>query len=291
MALSDNMRGALAMTLAMVAFTVNDAFMKLLGESLPLFQTIFLRGVGATLLLIVLTVLMGQWRLNLPRADWVRMIVRGLAEALGAWSFLFALFHMPIADLSAILQALPLTVALAGALFLGEAIGWRRLSAILIGFAGVMLIIRPGGEGFSVYSLSGLGCVAAVTVRDLVSRRLTAGTPTMMVAVTSAVIVTAFAGVASVTEDWRPLAFPDLLHLAGAIGFLMVGYASSIQAMRVGDIAFVAPFRYTSLIAALVLGVLFFDTFPDELTLLGATIVVATGLFTLYRESVRKSGR
>ncbi len=142
--MSDNTRGALLMTGSMAAFTFNDAFMKSLGEHLPLFQAIFLRGIGTTLFLIALTVWMRQVRLAASRRDWTLMIIRAVSEMGGAWFFITALFHMPFANLSAILQALPLAVTLAGAVFLGESVGWRRMTAILIGFAGVMLIVRRG---------------------------------------------------------------------------------------------------------------------------------------------------
>ncbi len=147
------MRGAALMTGAMASFTVNDAFMKGLGTELPLFQAIFLRGIGVSLFLIALTWAMGQVRLQASRRDWTLMVLRAVSEMGSAWFFITALFHMPFANISAILQSLPLTVTLAGALFLGEAIGWRRMMAILVGFGGVLLIVQPGSEGFDIYAV------------------------------------------------------------------------------------------------------------------------------------------
>jgi S-adenosylmethionine uptake transporter len=291
MSLSDNMRGALLMVGSMTGFTVNDAFLKTVGQDLPLFQTLLLRGIGATLLLILLARALGHWRTDLPAADWRRMSIRALAEIASAWFFITALFHMPFADIAAIMQALPLTVTLAGALFLGEAVGWRRLTAILIGFGGVMLIVRPGGEGFTIYAIYGLMCVLSVTLRDLVSRRLSPEAPSLMVAITSAVGVTLFAALGSTFEAWQPVDLRLSLLLVGSMGFLIMGYVFSVSAVRVGEIGFVAPFRYTSLLIALVLGIVVFGTFPDGWTLLGAGIVVATGLFTLYRERVQSRPR
>lgn len=286
--LSDNSRGALLMTGSMAAFTLNDAFMKVLGEHLPLFQAIFLRGLGVTAFLIGLTLWMGQLRLTASRRDWALMSIRAVSEMGGAWFFITALFHMPFANLSAILQALPLAVTLAGALFLKESVGWRRMAAILIGFAGVMLIVRPGAEGFTIYALYGLATVVCVTVRDIVSRMMSRELPSLMVASVSALGVTLFAGAGAAFETWAPLTTPILLTLLGAVVFVFGGYLFSVSAMRVGDLAFVAPFRYTSLLVALVVGALVFGTFPDLLTLIGAGIVVATGLFTLYRERVTR---
>ena len=286
--LSDNTKGALLMSASMAAFTFNDAFMKLLGTDLPLFQAIFLRGLGTTLFLIALTLWLGQMRLAASRRDWGLMLVRAVSEMFGAFFFISALFHMPFANLSAILQALPLVVTLAGALFLGESVGWRRMAAILIGFAGVMLIVRPGPDGFTLDAIYGLATVLCVTVRDLVSRMMSPAVPSLMVASVSALGVTLFAGAGSAFETWAPVTLPVALKLAGAMVFVFGGYLFSVSAMRVGDLAFVAPFRYTSLIVALVVGALVFGTFPDALTLTGAAIVVATGLFTLYRERVTR---
>ena len=284
MALSDNMRGAALMTGAMVTFTINDAFTKSLGDVIPLSQLLFLRGIGVTLCLLVMARLLGQLRFDLPRRDWGIMWLRAGGEIGGAYFFITALFHMPIANVSAILQVLPLSVSLAGALFMGEALGWRRLVAILIGFGGVMLIVRPGGADFNAYSLYALASVACVTMRDLVVRRLSPVVPSLMVSLIASVGITAFAGVASLAEDWQPMTAWESARLGGATVFVIFGYIFSVAAMRVGEIGFVAPFRYTSLLTALLLGLLIFGEVPSALTLAGAGIVVATGIFTLLRE-------
>jgi S-adenosylmethionine uptake transporter len=282
--MSDNTRGALMMMASMAAFTVNDACFKLLGETVPLFQGLFLRGLITTGFLFVLAWQFGQLRFDLPRREWGLIAIRTVSEIAAAWLFLTALFNMPIANVSAILQALPLTVTLAGALFLGEAVGWRRMVAILIGFAGVLLIVKPGTEGFTIYSLSAVASVACVTVRDLVVRRMARSTPSVMVAAVAAGGVALFGGAGSAFIDWAPMGPREMLLLAGAASFVVGGYLFSVIAMRTGEIGFVTPFRYTSLVVALVLGALVFGTFPDGWTLLGAAIVVATGTFTLLRE-------
>ncbi len=293
MALSDNMRGAALMAASMTAFVVNDVFMKALLADMPVFQATFLRGIGITLCLIVLCRFLGQLRFDFPRKDWGLIVLRSLSELVSTVFFLFALRTMPLANLSAILQALPLTVTLAGAVIFREAIGWRRMLAILVGFAGVLLIIQPGAEGFTIASVYALGAVAFVTVRDLAARRLSADVPSVMVALLAGVGVTLFSGLGSAFVDWAPLTGRALGLLGGAMICLVGGYVFSVQCMRVGEISFIAPFRYTSLIVALVLGFLVFGDFPDAVTLLGAVIVVATGLFTLYREARlnRRSGR
>ena len=284
MILTDNIRGALMMVGAMTAYTVNDAFMKSLSGDMPVFQAIFLRGLGVTLALGLICWSKGQFRARIAPRDRRLIGLRSLAEAASALMFLTALFNMPLANLSAILQALPLTVSLAAALILREPLGWRRLTAILIGFGGVLLIVRPGGADFNIYSLYAVGAVLLVTVRDLAVRPMSRDVPSILVAFVAAGTVCAVAGAVSLLSPWAPLTPIVAAQLLGAMTAILGGYILSVTAMRWGEIGFVAPFRYTSLIVAGILGLLVFGEVPRGLTLIGAAIVVATGLFTLYRE-------
>lgn len=281
---SDNLRGAGLMVISMAAFTFNDTSIKALGPEVSLAQAIFLRGVLSTALIYLAGRAMGTVRLRLPRRDWVLIVVRSLADLGATFLFLSALMQMPIANLHAIMQALPLTVALAAALVFSEPLGWRRLIAIAIGFFGVMLIIRPGTEGFNVYSLYGVGAVGFVTVRDLAARRLSPETPSITAALVGAAVIMAASGVVTLMQGWSPVAPRDLGLLTLAGFFIFAGYLASVMTMRVGEIGFIAPFRYTGLIWALIMGWLVFGDWPRPVTLIGAALVVATGLFTLYRE-------
>ena len=282
--LSANLRGALLMTGAMTAFTINDTFLKLLGTHLPFFQIVFLRSIATSVFLFYLAQRSGALKVHLSRNDRKLIAIRTVAEAAAAWLFITALFNMPLANVSAILQALPLTVTLAAALFLGEPVGWKRFTAIGIGFVGVFLIVRPGTEGFTIYSLYALASVACVTVRDLSARRLSHDAPSLSVALATAVGVLIFSGIGAIFTDWQPMDLRDWLWLGAAVAAVVGGYLFSVMAMRVGEIGFVAPFRYTSLVVALVLGFAIFGEFPRAITLVGAAIVIGTGLFTLWRE-------
>ncbi len=283
-ALTDNARGAGLMMASMAAFTINDTFMKSLSGTLPLFQTLFLRGLMTVALLAIIARAMGALRFDVPRADWHRIGIRTVAEIGAAYFFITALFNMPLANVTAILQVMPLSVTLAGAVFLGEAVGWRRLTAILVGFCGVLIIVKPGAEGFSVYSIYVLISVVFVTVRDLVTRRLSRDVPSLTVALSAAIGVTLFSGLASLGGEWHPLTGHSAMILACAAIFVIGGYLFSVMAMRVGEVAIVAPFRYTSILWALVLGFAVFGDWPGWTTLLGAAIIVATGVYTFYRE-------
>ena len=282
------MRGAAMMAGSMACFTINDAFLKTLSDALPLFQVLLLRGTVTSAFMIGLALWLGLHRVTLSRSDWGRIVVRTIAEAAAAWFFITALFHVDFANVAAIMQSLPLTITLAGALFLGDKVGWRRWAAIGVGFAGVLLIVKPGGDGFTVYSVYVLASVACVTLRDMMARQVSAQVPSLLIAVVAAIGVTLFAGVGALFVQWKPLTAGAGLSVLGSALFVIGGYILSVQSMRNGEISFVAPFRYTSLLVALVIGAVVFGTFPDGLTLIGAAIVVATGLFTLYRERVTR---
>lgn len=284
MAISDNLRGALYMNLSMFAFTVNDTFMKAITETLPLYQTIALRGVVAVIGLVVIAMVKGGLTLRLPRHDLVLIALRSLADVVATILFLTALMHMPLANLSAVMQAIPLAVTLGAALFYGDRIGWRRMTAILIGFVGVMIIIRPGSDGFSIWAVLGLGSVLAVMVRDLSVRRLSRGVPSIMVALGAGVAVTGMGVIGTAFEGWAAVSLTQAGMVLAAGLMLIIGYICAVTAMRVGDVGFVAPFRYTSLLWAIVLGWLAFGNLPDLYALIGAGIVVATGIYTLLRE-------
>lgn len=284
MALSDNARGAIYMSVSMAAFTLNDTTMKSVIQTLPLFQAILMRGLLAMIGLLILGRVMGTLRWGLSPKDRVVIAIRSAAEVAATATFVAALVQMPLANLSAILQALPLAVTLAAAVFLKESIGWRRLAAIMVGFLGVLIIIRPGPNGFEIWSLLGLASVGFVVVRDLSTRFLSREVPSVNVAVWAAATVMAMGAVVTLAKGWQPVTGHEVLLTSTAAFFLVFGYMFAVMVMRVGDVSFVAPFRYSSLLWAILLGFLVFGNFPDRLTLLGAGLVVASGIFTLWRE-------
>ncbi|KMK68165.1 DMT family transporter [Puniceibacterium sp. IMCC21224] len=283
--LSDNTRGALFMMCSMAAFTFGDTFLKATGGALPLGELLLLRGVIASTAILALTWWLGALRISFSRRDWALVALRSLAEVAAAWFFLTALFHMPLANVTALLQMMPLTVTLGSALVFREAVGWRRWIAIGVGFVGMLLVVRPGTEGFNLYTVYALISVFCVTVRDLATRRLSGAVPSLMVTLFGAVTVTGFAGLLALSEPWMPLTPPLAWFVLAAAVLVVGGYVCSVMVMRVGQVSFVAPFRYTGLLWALLLGWLVFGEWPRTLTLIGAVIIVATGVFTLWREA------
>jgi drug/metabolite transporter (DMT)-like permease len=281
---SANARGAAFMMASAAGFSSNDAFMKSVAGEMPLLQAVCLRGLVATLLIGGLAWSQGALRLPRGRRDRRLVGLRCLAEIGGTVCFLVALFHMPIANASAILQSLPLAVTLGAALFLGEPVGWRRYLAIAIGFIGVLIIVRPGSEGFNAYASWAVVAIGFIVTRDLSTRRLSPDVPALSVALLTSIALTAAAGLAALAIDWQPARPGTLLALAASAACLIVGYLFGVMAMRIGAIAVVQPFRYTLLIWAILWGILLFGEWPDGWMLLGSAIVVATGLFTFYRE-------
>lgn len=288
MNVSDNMRGAFFMMLTMVCFSLGDACTKIVLKSLPLLHFIFIRGCFCVLFIGLVAWAMGALKFDLSRRDWGLLTLRSVAEAGATFFFLSALRTMDLANATAVLQFLPLSLALAAALFFREPLGWRRMAAILIGFFGMLLIVRPGTESFEPESLFALGSVFCVTIRDLSARRLSKEVPPLMGALTMATAVATLSCYFALITPWQGIALQNLAFTAFSAACLSTGYLLLVLAMRFGEIAFVAPFRYTGLVFALIFGLLFFGDFPDGLTLIGAAIVVSTGIFTLYRETLAK---
>jgi drug/metabolite transporter (DMT)-like permease len=282
--MTDNARGALLMMLGMAAFTFSDTAMKLIGQSLPLFQAVLMRGVLTSGAFLLIAWRMGALSGALAPPDRRMLWVRVAGEVGCAWFFFLALFNMPLANLIAILQALPLTITLLGAIFLRERVGWRRWSMILLGFVGVLLIVRPGTEGFDRFAVYALISVAFVAVRDLATRQMSPSVPSLRVAFWAALGVTVFGAVGSLTEVWVTPTGTEAVALMIAAVAILAGYLLVILAVRRGDLAVVTPYRYTGLLWALLLGWLVFGEWPDSLTLAGAALIVATGLYTFYRE-------
>ena len=285
--ISSNALGAIFMMLSMAGFVFNDALMKLVADQVPLFQAILVRGVFASCFMVMLCSYMGVFKLDGGVINALRhptVPLRAIGEAGGTYFFLSALFEMPIANVTAVLQILPLTITLGAALFLGEQVGWRRYLAIAAGFIGVLLIVKPGTDGFNFFAIYAVISTLFITMRDLVTRQMPRTTPSLLVSLVTAIVITVMGAIGSLFEPWQPLNSFHFTVLIGAAAILMFGYIFSILAMRDGEVSFVSPFRYSILIWALILGYVIFGDVPDWISVIGAIIIVGSGLFTFYRE-------
>ena len=274
------------MVVAMVGFTLNDTITKFSSQSMNMAQVMLVRGAFASLFVGLLAWQRGA--LVRPGSMLQPLVaIRVIGEAGATVAFLIALAHLPIANVSAVLQALPLAVTMGAALVFNEGVGWRRWLAIAIGFAGVLIIVRPGFQGFSVYSLLALASVACCAVRDLATNRIPQAIPTLLVSTATALAMTVLgAALLSPMGGWTPMTGTSTALLALAAVLVLIGYQFIIMAMRVGDISYIAPFRYTALLWSILLGMFIFGDVPDPPMILGATVIIGSGLYALYRERV-----
>lgn len=277
------------MVAAMGAFRLTDAGMKFGLETLPMGEVIVLRTLPTMVLLGVAAWVFGAFQ-AIPRKD--RLPVSGAvgAEIVGNWFMLSALAAVPFAIVIGALQVHPLMMAAFGALVLGERIGPRRWTAIVIGFLGVMLILQPWDDAVGLYGFFLVfGVVAAIMARDLSARYTSAETPSLLIALLSGAGAGVFGLVLGLFESW---VWPDqltLLVVSGTGVSVALAYVLAIAAIRTGQLGVVAPFRYSALIWGGVLGFVFFGEMPNALALIGAVIVVAAGLFVLWRGAAAKA--
>jgi drug/metabolite transporter (DMT)-like permease len=214
--------------------------------------------------------------------------LRVAGEIGGTILLLAAIVNLPLANATAILQVLPLAITLGAALTFGEPVGWRRWLAIAAGFIGVLIVVRPGIEGFNQFSLFALTSVIFCAIRDLATKRIPASIPSLFITLLTTVSVTiAGAAILSPLGGWTPPSGRALALLAFAAVLLLIGYQCIIMALRTGDISAVAPFRYSALLWAMLFGYLVFGDRPDAMMVTGAAIIVLSGLYAFYRERVR----
>jgi len=285
----DNLRGAAIMVLAMFLFALEDMLIKLMAGALPVGQIVGMLGVGSALLLGV-ALRVQRTPLFTRTILTPAILMRAFGELIGTIGFVTAIVLIPLSTASAILQATPLFVTLGAALFLQESVGWRRWTAVAVGFIGVLMIIRPGLDGFSWQSLFAVQGVIGLGIRDLATRRVPPQTSSLQLSFW-AFLVLIPASALMMWANGETLTWPQGTALYYFIGALFIGiaaYYSITAAMRLGEISFVTPFRYSRIIFALIIGIAIFDENPDALTLAGALIVVASGLYTLWREQVRQ---
>jgi drug/metabolite transporter (DMT)-like permease len=275
-----NRLGILAMTGAMACFIVNDALVKYTSQTIPAAQLIFVRGVMASLLVLAVARAMGATRrITEVARGWVA--VRAIVDAVATVLFLVSLFHLPLANATAINMASPLFITVLAAIFLGERLGPPRWLAVGVGFLGVLLIIQPQAKGFNVYTLVCLFATVLLSVRDLLTRRVHARIPSILITLSNTFAVTLLAGGLSLIEGWRPFGAFELGLLAVAAIFLSAAYYLIVIGTRHGDLSLIAPFRYTALLFATIAGFLVWGDRPNALAWCGIALVIASGVYVL----------
>jgi len=200
--------------------------------------------------------------------------------------FLTALMHMPIANLTAILQSVPLAVVLVSVIFLKEKVGLRRTAAILAGFMGVLLIMRPSPSTFTIYELLALGIVFILAFRDLITKRIPAHIPTFIIALANACFVALGGIVFGLYQGFQKVELWQLGLLCAAAILLASGYMFMVATLRLGDLSATAPFRYSNVLFAIILGMVVFREFPDGFSYIGMGLIITAGIYAAHREAI-----
>jgi len=287
--MTHNTKGVIFMMVSMFGFVVNDTLMKSLFITYPIIEIIFLRALFCLPLLFIAMKIKRVKILNHSRLTWNLMMLRGFAEVMATITFLYALKHLPLPNVTAIIQILPLTVTMAAALFLNERVGYRRWTAIIIGLIGVIIVINPGAEGFSSYSYYAVLSVIFVTMREMVTRKLPPEVPSVLVTFVTIIGVTIMSAVAMPFVSLKALDASTVILVFSASIAVFVGYLFSIMAMRVGEISLVSQFRYTGMIWATLLGYVMFSDIPTPNTTFGVFIIVASGLYAFHRKRIKEA--
>ena len=283
---ADNRRGVLAMAAGMASFVANDTLVKYVSQSLPASQLIFLRGLFAIALLLVVVHAMRATP-QIPRLLDKRVLLRAMLDAVATLCYLIALFHLPLANATAINMATPLFITLFAIGAFGEKVGTARWLAIAAGFTGVLLVVQPSGAAFNAYALLCLAGTLLQAARDLVTRTIDRAIPSIVVTLSTAVGVTVLSGAWSLVQDWQPASGRQLTLLAVASVFLSGGYYLVTIAMRAGEMSVIAPFRYAGLLVAVVLGYAVWGDVPNALAWGGIALLVAAGMAVLRLSSRR----
>lgn len=274
------------MVAAMAGFAIEDGFLKAAAREMPLGQVLILVGLAGIAAFGLQARAAGQPAF--PRALLSRgMALRSGFELGGRMFYSLAIALTPISVASAILQATPLVVVLGAALIFGERVGLARWLAVAAGFAGVLMILRPGLDGFDAMSLLALAGMLGFAGRDLATRAAPRTLSNAQLGVAGFAVLAASGVVLLVVSGGATPPSARALGLTAATAmFAVAAYGALTAAMRTGEVSVVTPFRYTRLVFALILGALVYGERPDAMTLLGSAVIVGSGVFALTRRRI-----
>lgn len=289
--MTDNLRGSAFMILAMIGFGLEDAFFKSATESGGISP-----GLGTTLFgalaLIVFAGIARAKGIALWHPAYLHrgLLIRTGFEILGRLFFALSLAYTPLSTTTAILQAAPLVVTLGAALILREHVGPRRWIAMMIGFAGVLLILRPSPEGIEANAIFALLGMIGFAGRDLATRTSPPEVHALQLGLLGFAVVI-FAGLVILAFEPGAPALPTMPAVLKICATALCGvfaYTALTAAMRTGEVSVVAPFRYSRLLVGMILAAVIFGERPDALTLIGAAIIVLSGIYTLLPARLRR---
>jgi len=281
-----NRRGIIAFSLAIVLFVMNEALCKLVFVTVPTSQIMAVRGLIALAVIVAVAQMTGAMRQIRHTLD-RRVMVRSTADLIGSYLYMIALFHMPIGNMMAINMASPLLMTAVVAILLRETVGWRRWSAVVVGFVGVLLVVQPNAGSFNAYSLLAIAAVVCIVARDLATRRIDTTIPSLIVTLTNVAMMSAVALTLALIEGWVAMGWYETTLLTISAVFIVGGYLLAVDAFRHAEVPVIVPLRYTGLLWALLLGYLIWGDVPNQLATDGIVLIVASGLYILHRERVR----
>lgn len=283
-----NRIGILWMIVATIGFVGNDALVKTVIARVPVGQMIVVRGIMAIALITFVAWRMGALvRVSELFRGWVGL--RAGSEGVATFLYLAALYHLPLANATAMYMSSPLFIAVLARLLLGELVDAKRWIAIGLGFAGVLMVIQPRAEGFNPYAWLCLLATIIYAGRDLLTRKIPVGVPSIVVTLATAAVVAGMALCVLVVQGWTPMLWSDVGLLALASVCLSTGYYSVIASVRHGEVSVVAPFRYIGLLWALLVGFLVWGDVPNMLAWAGIGLLICSGLYMVHQQ--RAPGR
>ena len=282
---SDNVKGALILMLAAFGFSLMVAMIKVAGERLPVTQILFIRQLGMTVMLapVLMKTFPGSLKSGQIHLQFARIFLALIAMVFG----FSAIIHMPLADATAIAFAKSFFVTIFAVLFLKETVGVYRWSAVVIGFIGVLVMVRPGTAGFSMYGLMAISAAASAGLVMVIIRLLSRTDPPSTILAYQAIGVGIIMAIPAIIQ-WVPPTPSEWALLAG-IGFVSYfAQKANIYAFSYGEASLLASLDYVRLVYATLFGWLLFSELPAMSTWIGAGIVILASIYTVHRETKRK---
>jgi drug/metabolite transporter (DMT)-like permease len=274
----------------MLLFVGNDTLMKLAREVYPAGQAIALRTIFAVITGLAMVFALKEGR-KLALALRPIVLLRGMIESAVALSFIWALGLLPLGNITAILMASPLIIVVLAVVLRIERIGWRRTLAVIVGFLGVLLVVRPAADGFSAAALVALFSAVLVGWRDLLTRRIGPEIPSTVISLTTTVFVGAVALGYGLFETWQPSWRIETVYVAVAAVLVSTGSYFIVSAFRNTDIGVVSGYRYSVVVFAVIVGYIVWGEVPDAIAVAGIALIVGSGLYTMHRQRVRPDSR
>lgn len=287
-ALPDGAKGMVLMSVGIGVITINDALMKLANEGLPLGEALFLRALFVWVMILIFMARAGG-RSSLRVYDWPRQLTRGAFLIVSSWCFFFGLKSLPLAEAIAIASVGPLFLTMFAGPFLGEHVGWRRWCAVGVGFVGALIIIQPGGAGFEWAVLFPLTAAFLGAGRDIVQRQMSLGREGTVAILAVSTTCVGLSGLVTVPFAWQTPSLYQILPIAAAGMLMGTAHYLMIEALRLSEAASIAPLRYSNFLWGTLWGFMIWGVLPQPNTWIGVAIIVASGLYILHRETVRRS--